>query len=103
MLCAASRKTFAAQDRPARLWFERNAVSLAALIANNFKPFAIAATASLLRSTKIRAARIATGLAAFRMTQSALAVIILLSFGKWERCSALGASDFQIWHNCLPR
>src|SRR5437588_12708561 len=36
------------------------------------------------------------------MTQSPLAIIILFSFGEWESGSALGTSDFQIRHSCLP-
>jgi hypothetical protein len=86
------------------LRFERHAISLAALIANDLETLAIAsAAASLLGAAKIRPARIATRLAAFGMTQSALAIIILLSFSKWEAVAALGAINFQIWHNYLPR
>jgi hypothetical protein len=36
------------------------------------------------------------------MTQSPLAIIVLFSFGEWESGSALGASDIQIRHSCLP-
>lgn len=104
MLGAAGGKTLAAQYGPARLWFEGHAVALAALIANDLEAFALSsATASLTRTAKVGSARVATWLAAFGVTQSALAIIILFSFSKWEGCSALGASNFQIWHNYLPR
>jgi len=74
------------------------------LIANDLEAFAFgAAAASLSWPAKVGSARIAAWLAAFGMTQSALAIIFLLSFSKWESCSALTASDFQIWHNYLPR
>ena len=83
---------------------EGHAVGLAALIANDFEAlaFAAATSASLPLAAKILAPRIATGLAAFGMGQSAFAIIILLSFRKREGRSALGASDFEIWHGLLP-
>jgi len=103
MLCAARRKTLAAQDGTARLRFKRHAVGLAALIANYFETLAFRSATSLFRAAKILAARVAARFAALRMAQSALAIIILLSFSKWEGVSALGAIDFQVWHDCLPR
>jgi hypothetical protein len=36
------------------------------------------------------------------MSQSAFAIIILLSFSKRKGRSALGASDIEIWHGLLP-
>jgi len=53
-------------------------------------------------AAKVRAPRITAGLAAFGMGQSAFAIIILLSFSKRETTSALGTSDFEIWHGLLP-
>jgi hypothetical protein len=103
MLCTARRKTLAAQNRTTRLRLERHAVGLAALIADYFEPLAFRSATSLLRAAKICAARVTARFAALRMTQSALAIIILLSFSKWEGVSALGAIDFQVWHDCLPR
>jgi len=101
---AARAKAIATQDWPALLRFEWNRVRLAALIANDLEPLALATSAAtrLSRAAKIRATRIATRLAAFRMTQSPLAIVVLFSFGEWESGSALGASDFQIRHRCLP-
>jgi len=102
-LRATGAETVTAKNRPPRLWLERHGVSLAALIANDFETLALAAATSLLWSTKIRATRITTRLAALRVTQSALTIVILLTFTKWEGGSALGTSNFQIWHNYLPR
>src|SRR5262245_17160205 len=36
------------------------------------------------------------------MTQSAFAIIVLLSFAKRKDSSTLGASDFHVWHSALP-
>jgi hypothetical protein len=103
-LCATRCKALAAQNGPAGLGLEGHTVALSALIADNFEAFALAAatSASLSLATKILAPRIATRLAAFGMGQSAFAIIILLSFCKREGRSALGASDFEIWHGLLP-
>jgi len=103
-LRATSGKTLTAQNWPAGLGLEGHAIALAALIANNFEAFAFAAASAtaLSLAAKILATRIAAGLAAFRMGQSAFAIIILLSFSKREISSALGASDFEIWHGLLP-
>jgi hypothetical protein len=68
-LSAAGAKAIAAQDRSPLLWFEGNAIGLAALIANDFKAFAIVAAASaLFSSAKICAARITTWFTSFRVT-----------------------------------
>jgi hypothetical protein len=103
-LRAARGKTLTAQNRPTGLGLEGYAIALATLIANNFEAFAFAAAAStaLSLAAKVRPPRIAARLAAFRMGQSAFAIIILLSFSKRETSSALGASDFEIWHGLLP-
>ena len=103
-LRAARGKTLTAQNRSTGLGLEGYAVALAALIANNFEAFAFAAASAtaLSLAAKILATRIAAGLAAFGMGQSAFAIIILLSFSKRESSSALGASDFEIWHGLLP-
>ena len=83
--------------------FEGHAIGLAALIANNFEAFAFTtASTTLSLATKVGAPRIAAGLAAFGMGQSAFAIIILLSFSKRKGRSALGASDIEIWHGLLP-
>ena len=81
-----------------------NAVALSALIANNIEAFAFAAStaAALSLTAEILAARIAAGLAALGMCQSAFAIVILFSFGKRKCSSALGTSDFEIWHGLLP-
>jgi hypothetical protein len=103
-LCATRRETFATQNRPAGLGLEGHAVALAALIANNFEAFAFAAasSATLSLAAKVSAPRIAAGLTALGMCQSAFTIIILLSFRKRKGRSALGASDFEIWHGRLP-
>jgi len=82
-LGATSRKTFSAQNRSTGLRLERNVVGLPALIANNLESFALAASAAALAWTaKVLTARIAARLAALGMSQSAFAVIVLLSFSK---------------------
>ena len=53
ILRAAGAEAVTAKNRPPGLWLERHRVGLAALIANDFETLALAATASLLRSTKI--------------------------------------------------
>ena len=103
MLRTTRAKAVATQDGTTLLWLERDGVRLAALIADDLEPLAVPTSAARLsRAAKIRATRIATRFAAFGMTQSPLAIVILFSFGEWESVSALGASDFQIRHSCLP-
>jgi len=66
ILCATGAEAVTAQHRPSRLWFERDAVRLAALIANNLELFALR-SASLSRSAKVLAPRITAGFATLRM------------------------------------
>jgi hypothetical protein len=103
-LGATRGKTLATQTGPAWLGLEGHAVALTALIANNLEAFALtaASSAALSLAAKIRAPRIAAGLAAFGMRQSAFAIIVLLTFCKGEVGSTLGTSDFEIWHGRLP-
>jgi hypothetical protein len=102
ILRAAGTETIATEHRPTRRRLERHAVRLAALIASNLKLFAFRSACLPTSATKVRAAGIAAGLATFRMGKSTLAIVVLLSFTKGERISAFGASNFQIWHRCLP-
>src|SRR5438309_10260886 len=80
------------QNWPALLRLERHTVRLAALIANDFKTFALAA-AALSLTTEILSPRISTRLAALRMCQPALAIVILLSFGKRKGRAAFGTRN----------
>ena len=100
ILCAAGAEAIAAQNRPSGLGFEWDAVRLTALIANDLESFTFVAAAAtaLLGSAKGRTARIAARFASLRVAQPALAIIVLLSFGKWEGSATLGASDVQIRH-----
>ena len=66
ILCATGAETVTAQHRPARLWFERDAIGLAALIANNLELFTFRSP-SLSRSAKVLAPRITAGFATLRM------------------------------------
>jgi hypothetical protein len=100
-LLAAGGKTLAAQNRPSGLRLEGDVVGFPALIANDFVPFALASSATLSRPAEVLAARVATGLTALGMGESALAIIILLSFSKRKGASTLCASDFQVWHELL--
>jgi hypothetical protein len=102
-LRSAGTETIAAQYRPARRRLERHTVRLAALIADDLKFFAFRSASLPASAAKVRPARIAAGFATLRMSQSALAIIILFSFTKGEGSSAFGASDFKIWHRYLPR
>src|ERR1700686_1663284 len=101
ILGAAGAEAVTAEHRPARLWFEGHAIGLAALIADNLKLFAFRSPA-LPCSAKVLTAGIAAGFATLRMAQTALAIVFLLSFTKRKSISALGASNFKIWHSCLP-
>jgi len=74
------------------LWLEGHTVSFATLIAHNLEPFALS-SATLAWTAKILATRIAAWLAAFRVRQSSLAIIILLSFGKGKARAAFGTRD----------
>jgi hypothetical protein len=68
-LCPAGAETIGAQNRTSRLWFEGHGVGLAALIANNFKSFALCSSAASLSGTpKAGSARVAARLASLRMT-----------------------------------
>jgi hypothetical protein len=100
-LCAAGTKAIAAQNWSSRRRLERHCVWLAALIANDLKSFAFvtaATSAGLLWSAEILTARVTARFASLRVTQAPLAIIVLLSFSKWEGISTLGASDVQIRH-----
>ena len=99
ILCAAGAEAIAAQNRPSGLGFEWDAVRLTALIANDLESFTfVAAAAALLGYAKGRTARIAARFASLRVAQPALAIIVLLSFGKWEGSATLSASNVQIRH-----
>jgi hypothetical protein len=83
-LGTAGGKALAAQNRATRLGFERNTVTLPALVANNLESFALAATAAsaLAGAAKVGAPRVTAWLATLRMRQSTFAIIVLLSFRK---------------------
>lgn len=100
MLGAAGAEAVTAQDRTPVLWFEWDAVRLAALVANDFEAFAIvaAATAWLFRTAKVSPARVATRFTPLWVAQAPFAIIILFSFCKWEGLPTLGAIDVQIRH-----
>src|SRR5882724_2792343 len=101
ILRPARTETITTEHGSSRRRFEGHAVRLAALVADDLKLLAFRSSGSLARS-KVRAALIATGFAALRMAQVALAIVFLFSFTKREGISAFGASDFKIWHRYLP-
>jgi len=102
-LGATRGKTLPAQYGPSGLGLERHAIGLAALIADDLEAFAFTATSTTLSlAAKVLATRIAARLAALGMCQSAFAIVILFTFSKRESSSALGTSDFEIWHGLLP-
>jgi len=90
-LSPAGAETLTAEHRPAGLRLKRNAVILAALIANDLKTFAF--SAGLARATEAGAPYIATRLATLGVAETALAIIILFALRERERRSAFGASD----------
>jgi hypothetical protein len=69
VLCATGAETIAAQNRPSRLWLERDTIRLAALIADDFESFTLIATAaaSLFGAAETLAPRIATWFTSFRV------------------------------------
>ena len=103
VLRATGTETITTEHRPARRRFKGHAVGFAALIADDLKFLAFRSASLPASAAKVRPARIAAGFATLRMSQSALAIIILFSFTKGEGSSAFGASDFKIWHRYLPR
>jgi hypothetical protein len=102
LLRAAGGKAFAAQHGPSARRLEGHAVGFAALVAGNFKPLAVAATAATARSSSASAeigpAAITASLATLRLAQVSFRVVFLFAFGEWELRAALGASDLYIWH-----
>jgi hypothetical protein len=102
ILCTAGAEALTTEHRPARRWLKGHTVGLAARIANNLKLFAFCSSALSL-SAKVLAAGITARFTTLRMAEATLAVVVLFSFGKREGISALGASNFKIWHRCLPR
>jgi hypothetical protein len=91
-----------AEHWPSRRWFKGHAVGFATLIADDLKFLAFGSPGVPTSAAKVRPAGVAAGFATLRMGQSALAIVILFSFTKGEGISAFGASDFKIWHRCLP-
>ena len=75
------------------------------MIANDLESFAFGsawASCSLPRSAKVRAPRVAARLATLRMTEAALAIVLLFAFCKRKGGSTFGASNFKVWHGYLP-
>lgn len=94
---AICSEAITAQHRPAARRLEGHRVGLATLVAGNLESLTFGASSSLW-AAKVRAARIAARLAAFRVSQVAFLVVFLLAFGKWKNISTLGASDLDVWH-----
>jgi hypothetical protein len=93
----AGTETIAAQHWSAARGLEGHRVDFAALIASDLVSLALSAAGSW--TTKIRAASVTTRFATLRVSQVLFPIILLLSFGKGEHRTALGASDFNIWHD----
>jgi hypothetical protein len=98
-LRAAGRKAFPAQHRPSARRLEGHAVGLAALVAGDFKPLAVAAPArSSSASAEIGSATITASLTTLRLAEVSFRVVFLFAFGEWELRAALGTSDLYVWH-----
>ncbi len=101
LLRAAGGKAFAAQYRSSARRLEGHVVGFAALVAGDFKALAFAAPCTSSSATEIGPTAIAASLTTLRLAQISLRVILLLTFGEWELCAALGASDLYVWHVCF--
>ena len=71
------------------------------MVAGNFKTLAVAAATRASSAAEIGAPAIATSLTTLRLAEVSLGVILLLTFGEWELCAALCASDLYVWHVCF--
>jgi hypothetical protein len=82
---------------------EGHGISLAALVAGDFKTLALAATAAAASRTsaKLRAARVTTILASLRLAQVAFVVILLFALSERESIPAISACDVNVWHDLL--
>jgi hypothetical protein len=101
ILRAAGAEAVAAKNWPTWLRFERHAVGLAALIANDLEPFSLCSR--LTRTAKVGAARVAARFTTLRMAQATLAIIFLFPFTKRKSSSAFCARNLKVWHRYLPR
>jgi hypothetical protein len=98
LMRAAGAETFAAQHGPTARRFEGNGIRLAALIADNLKTLAFAATAATRTAAEISAARVSASLATLRLAQIALGIILLFSLCERKLLSAFGAGNLNVWH-----
>ena len=96
LCCSTCAETITAQNGPASRRFEGHSVSLSTLIAGNLKSLTFAS--SSLWSAKVGAARVPASLAAFRMSQVAFLIVLLLAFGERKSIPTLRASDLDVWH-----
>jgi hypothetical protein len=100
LLSSSTRtKTFATKHRPAAGWLERHGVSFSALITGDVESLPLASWSS--RAAKVCSTRISAGLAAFRVSQIAFFVVLLLAFGEREGVSTFRARDFKVWHDAF--
>ena len=92
-----SAKAVTAQNWSSRRRLEWNTVGLATLVASNLKSLALSAWSS--GTTKTGPARVTTRLTAFRVSQIAFLVILLLALGKGKGTTTFRAHDFDVWHD----
>jgi hypothetical protein len=98
LLRAAGGKAFAAQHGSSARRLEGHVVGFATLVAGDFKALAFATPCASSAAAEIGTAAITASLTTLRLAQVSLRVILLLTFGEWELCAALGASDLYVWH-----
>jgi hypothetical protein len=101
LLRAAGGKAFAAQHGSSARRLKGHVVGFAALVAGDFKALALAAACAPSAATEIGPAAITASLTTLWLAQVSLRVILLLTFGEWELCAALGASNLYVWHVCF--
>jgi hypothetical protein len=92
-------KAFATEHRAAAGRLKRNGISFSALIAGDVESLPLSTWSS--GSAKVSSTRISARLTAFRVSQIAFFVILLLAFGEWEGVSTFRASDLKVWHDAF--
>jgi hypothetical protein len=103
LLSAAGAKAFTTQHGPSGRRLEGDRVGFPTLITGNIVTLAIAAasaaSATAATAAEVRAARITTLLASFRLAQIPFLIIILLALSKRKRIPTLSAHDLYVRHD----
>jgi hypothetical protein len=101
-LGASRAKAIATEHWSSARRLEGHSISLAALVAGDFKTLTLAAaSAASGTSAKLRAARITTIFASLRLAQVAFVVILLFALSERESIPAVSACNINVWHGLL--